>query len=96
MVKEVADHLLVVLFKKQNMDADKSVPVVNLLPVRFIDVPTRQGRTDGIQGDWDPEILVYVITTEGVPVEEALADIGMNSIVVMIRLDCNEKSYWVG
>ena len=78
-----------VLFTKEGMDADKPFPLVNIPPVGFIGVPKNKGGTCNIQGYWDPEILVYVITTEGVPVEEALADIGMNYIVVMIRLDCN-------
>ena len=45
MVKEEADHKSVVLFTKDNMDADKLVPVVNILPVMFIDGPTSQVRT---------------------------------------------------
>ena len=68
------------------MDADKPVPVVNLSPVKCIGVPTNQGITVNIQGSWCPEILVAVITTVGVPVEEALDDIGRNSINVVIHL----------
>ena len=36
MVKERADHLPVVLFTKENIDADKPVPVVNIPPMSFI------------------------------------------------------------
>ena len=39
MVKEVADHLPVVLCTKDNMDEDKPVPVINLPPVKFIGGP---------------------------------------------------------
>ena len=56
MVKEGAYHQPVVIFTKENMDADKFVPVVNILPVRFIGGPTRQVRTGSIQGSWDIEI----------------------------------------
>ena len=42
MVKERADHLPVVIFTKDNIDADKSVPVLNLPLVRFIVFPTSQ------------------------------------------------------
>ena len=41
LVKERADHLPVVKFAEDNMDANRYVPVVNLLPVRFIGYPTR-------------------------------------------------------
>ena len=68
MVKEVADHQPVVLFTKYNMDADKPVIVVNLPPVRFICGPSKQGRTLNIQVVWDPDRLVAVIMSVGVPV----------------------------
>ena len=55
-VKEGLDHHTVVLFTKENTDADKPVPVVNLPPVRFIGGPTSQGRKGSIYGCWDPEI----------------------------------------
>ena len=66
-----------VLFTKGNMDIDKPVPVVILGPVRFIGGPTWQVRTGIIKGSWYPEISVTVITTVGIPVEEALDDIGI-------------------
>ena len=65
------------------MNADKPVPVVNIPPVKCIG---HQVITGNIQGSWYPEISVAVITTVGVPVEEALADIVMNSINVVIHL----------
>ena len=37
-VKEVYDHLPVVLFTKYSTDTDKPVPVGNLPPARFIGV----------------------------------------------------------
>ena len=54
MVKEGADHQPVVLFTKENMGAEKSVPVVIIPPVRFIVGTTRHGITGNIQGSWDP------------------------------------------
>ena len=37
-------------------------------------------RTGNIQVSWYSEISVYVVTAVGVPVDEALVDIGMDSI----------------
>ena len=54
MVKEIGGQHPVVLFTKDNTDADKPVPVVILSPVRFIGGPTRQKRTGIIQGAWYP------------------------------------------
>ena len=54
MIEEVADHPPVVLFKKDNMDADKPVPVVNIPLLRFIGGPTKKVRTGIVQGSWDP------------------------------------------
>ena len=78
-----------VLFTKDNMDADKPVPVVNLPPVSFIGGPSNQVRTGYIQGVWDPDILVAVATAVGVLAEEALFYIGMNASSVLIRLECD-------
>ena len=80
-----------VLLKIESMYSDKSVPVANVPLVIFIGGPTNQRRTGNIQGAWDPEILVAVITMVGVPVEEALVDIVMNSRKVMIHLECERK-----
>ena len=52
MIKEGADHLSVVIFTKYNMESDKPVPVLNLPPVRFLGVPSKQVRTGNIQGVW--------------------------------------------
>ena len=41
LVKEISDHQPVVLFKKDNTNADKPVTVVNLSPVRFIGHPSK-------------------------------------------------------
>ena len=59
MVKERADYQPVVLFTRENMDANKP-------PVRFIGGPKRQKITGSMQGAWDPERPVAVITTLGV------------------------------
>ena len=42
MVKEIADHQLVVIFTKENMDEDKSFPVAILSSMRCIDAPKRK------------------------------------------------------
>ena len=84
-----------VLFTKENMYIDKPIPVVNIPNVRFIGGPTRQGRTGGIQGGWDPERSVAVINTVGVPVEEALADILMKARNVVINMECDGEASWV-
>ena len=52
LIKEGDDHVSLVLFTKVSRDKNKTVPVVNLHPVRFIDGPTKQGRTENIQGYW--------------------------------------------
>ena len=60
--------------------------------MKVIVFPTRKERTDNIQEAWDPEILVSVITTVGVPVDEALSDIVMNARIEVIHLEysCEE------
>ena len=75
------------LFTKDNMEAYKPVPVVNLPPVSFIGETSKQGRSQNIQGAWDTDISVAVTTDVGVPVEEAISDIGMNSRRVVIHLE---------
>ena len=95
LVKEGEDHLSELIFTKDSMDADKPVPVVKNPPVRFIVIPTNQGITGNIAGYWHPEIFVAVITMVDVPVEEALDDILMNSIKVVIHLECDEKLSWM-
>ena len=77
------------------MDAHKPVPVVNLPPMRFIGSPTNQVITGNIQVAWKPEILVAAITTVGVPVDNALDEIGMKSRNVVIHLECGVKASWV-
>ena len=92
MVKEIADHLPVIIFTKYNIDTDKPAPVVNILPVRFIGVLTSQGIKISIKGAWDPERSVAVINTVEVPVEEALDDIGMRSRNVVVHMVCDGKA----
>ena len=89
MLKEGEDHLSVVIFTKENMEADNPVPVVNLPPVRFIGGPSKQGITENVQGAWGIDISVSVVIAVGVPVEEALEDIVMNSRRAVIRLECD-------
>ena len=84
-----------VLFTKENMVSDKPVPLVILPPVRFIGGPTRQVRTGRIQGSWDPERSIYVITTVWIPVEEALDDIGMKTRNVVMYMEYYGEAFWV-
>ena len=77
------------------MNADKTFPVVNLPSVRFISGPARHERTGRIQGAWDPEISVYVITMVGVPAKKDLADIGMKSRNVVIYMEWDGEATWV-
>ena len=60
--------MTVFLFTRENMDSDKPVLMVNLPHVNFIGGTTNKVRTVNIKGSWDPEILVGVVTTVGVPV----------------------------
>ena len=76
-----------VLFKKDNMDADKPVPVLNITLVRFIGFPQNQVITGNIQGVWDPDISVAAVTAVGVPMYEALLDIEINNRRVLIHLE---------
>ena len=80
---------------KDSMYADKPIQVANLPPVRFIGGAPKKGMKGNIKGSWDPEILVAVITTVGIPMEDSLADIGIKSRNMMIRLECAGKAYWV-
>ena len=65
---------------------DKPVPVSNIPPVRFIGGTSKQGIKVNIQGAWDPYGPVEVVTDVGIPVEEALADIGTNARIKVIHL----------
>ena len=77
------------------MDEYKPVPVVFLPHLRFIGVTTRHVRTGSVQGSWDPERSASIISTVGIPVEEALADIGIKIINVVIHMECDGESSWV-
>ena len=82
-----------VLLTNNNMGADKPVPVVILPHVSFIGVPTRHGITGSIQGSWEPEISVSVITTVGIL--EALDDIGTKTRNMVIHMECDGEASWV-
>ena len=84
-----------VLFTKENMDTDKPVPVVILPPVMFIGIPTSQLRTGSIQGSWEPEIPVAVITTVGMPVEDDFDYIGIKNRNVVIHMECGGEPSWL-
>ena len=86
MERERADHQPVVLFTKDNTGAEKPVPVVILPPERCMGGTIRHGIIGSKQVSWDPEISVYMITTVGIPLEEALADIGMKTRNVVIHM----------
>ena len=83
-----------VIFTKENMGADKPVPLVILPPVRCMGGTIRNGIIGSKQVSWDPEISVYMITTVGIPLEEALVDIGMKSRYVVIHMECDGEAYW--
>ena len=72
MIKEGAYHLPLFLLTRENMDAYKPFPVVNIPPVSFIGGPTKQGRTGNIKGDWVPDRSEAVVMAVVVPVEVAL------------------------
>ena len=95
MVKCGAYQLSVVLFTKENIDVDKPIPVVNIPPVSFIGGPITQVILGIIQGYWDPERLVAVITMVDVPVEEYLDYIGMKAIKVVIHMECYCEASWI-
>ena len=48
-----------------------------------------------MQGYWDPEIFVEVVRTVVVSVEEALEDIGMNAINVVINMEYDGEASWL-
>ena len=77
------------------MGADKPVLVVITPSVRFIDGSTRHGIKESIQGSWDPERSVSVIATVGIPAEEALANIGTRTRIVVIHMECHGEASWV-
>ena len=66
-----------------------------LTTVRFISVPSKQGRKGNIQGAWDPDRSMAVITAMGVLVEEVFSDIGMNSRRSVINLECDDWEEWI-
>ena len=77
------------------MGADKPIPVLILPHVMFIGGLTRHGRKGNIQGSWDPERSVYVISTVGILVEEALASIRIRTRNVVIHMECDGEASWV-
>ena len=77
------------------MDGDKPVPVIVLPSVRYIGGPIMQVITGIIQGLWDPEISVAVITTAGIPLEDSLAGIGMKTRNLVIHMEFDGEAYWV-
>ena len=54
LVKNDTDQLPVVIFTREIMDAEIFNPVGIILPLSFVDGPTRKGIPRNIQGDWDP------------------------------------------
>ena len=48
------DYIPVVLFTKDLMDAGKPIPVVNIIPMKFVGVPTNQGIKGNMQISLDP------------------------------------------
>ena len=58
----------------------------NLPPFKFSMRNTNQGRKGNMQGGWEPDISVTVVTAVGVPAEGDLMDILMNTSISMIHL----------
>ena len=87
MVKEGSKQHPVIIFTKDNMDADKHVSVINLPPMRFIGDLSKQGITVNIQGAWYPDRLVVMVKVVGVLLEEAFSNIGINSRRAVIHLE---------
>ena len=63
--------------------------MVNLSPLKVTGGPRKKVITDSIHGAWDQDRSLVVVTAVGVPVEEALSDIGMNSRRAVINLAYN-------
>ena len=80
MAKEGKYHLSVVLFTKYILDAYRPILVGNIPPLKFVGGPTKQVRSVNIQGSWDLDTSIAVVTAAGVPLEEALSDIRTNSM----------------
>ena len=53
MVKKATEKNTVVIFTKNSMELDKTILVVNLPPLSFLDGPTNQRIKVSMQGDWD-------------------------------------------
>ena len=56
--------------------------------MNFLGGKIRQGSTCNTLGAWDPERPIVMATEFGVTVEEALLDIVINYIKVMINVEC--------
>ena len=52
-VKKATEKNTVVIFTKNSMELDKTILVVNLPPLSFLDGPTNQRIKVSMQGDWD-------------------------------------------
>ena len=74
------------------MDIEKPITVVNIPSLGFVGDPKNQGRTCIMNVFWEPQLMVVVVIIVGIPVEEALVDIFMNSrnLVVNLELYCDK------
>ena len=95
LVNEVSNHLTVDLFSKESLDADKPILVVNLPSLKFTRGTIKKVRTYNMCGGWYPDISVSVVVSVGVPVEEALLEIGMNSRRAVINLEFYCEKYFI-
>ena len=75
------------MFYSQKIVRKQKNTVLNIPLLIFVGYPTNRVITGNMSGDWDPELLVAMFTAVGLPLEEALADVGTNSRRVMFRLD---------
>ena len=48
-----------------------------------------------MHGPWSPELSITMITSVGVPVEEALENNRMNATKVVVHMVCDYKAFWI-
>ena len=79
------------IFTKYSMAEGKLTLVGNIPALKFVGRPTNYRRTGNVKGSCDPEILVEVVMTVVISVEEYLAYIGMNNRKVVVNLGCDSE-----
>ena len=67
----------------------------NIISLKFAGGPTNQGRTGNMQGDWYPDRSLAVVTDVGVPVEEDLSNIIINTRRELVNLEYDCEEAWI-